>query len=178
MAETKDPRGAILAAGGVIAAAIALSRSRVAKAAEAGNKVALDEATMALLEAIATAQGAILETITNLNTGQGQGTLAVGVVPNADEIVSGRRQVTALNTAVRLPELVIPDDMQIQLKGWPTNAGLIYLASTAPQSSNIESVWPILANEAIGYRIKNLNSLYFSGTAVGDWVVWTVEHRK
>jgi hypothetical protein len=171
MAEQKDPSAAILTSGGIIAGAIALSRQKVASG---GNTVSLDAATTALLEAIATGQSAILDAITNLNLSG----LVVSNVPNADDITCGRAQVAALNAAVALPDVVIPDDMEIQLKGWPTNGGLIYVARSAPQAINVMSVWPLLPNETIGYRIKNLNLLYFSGTQVGDWVTWTVEHRK
>ena len=177
MAETnKAHAGLLLGAGAAVAAAIALARSGTAQASTSGQPVSLDQPSMALLEAIAQANGAMLEVVSRLEMPGGN--LAIGVVPNTDEISSGRWQVGAINTAYRLPELVIPDDMEIQLKGWPTNAGIIYVASSAPSALNITSVWPLLPNEAIGYRIKNLNVLYFSGTVAGDWIVWTVEHRR
>ncbi|MCK5235930.1 MAG: hypothetical protein KAR06_03005 [Deltaproteobacteria bacterium] len=174
--------GVVIGTAAAIAAAVALLQKRTAQGApgNGGNGVVgLDEATMQLLLAIAQSAdnagqdlSALLQAIDRLAL------RTQGWVPNADEIVAGRMNVQALNTARQLPHLEIPDDMEIQLKGWPTNAGLIYVASTDPAARNINSVWPLLPNEAIGYRIKNLNSIYFSGNAVGDWVVWTVEYRR
>ena len=159
---------AVMSTAAAVASALALINSGKASASPS----TFPPEVLELMIAMAQEMDALLQAVQNL-------TIDVqGWVPNADGITSGRLNVQALNTARQLPHLVVPDDMEIQLKGWPTNLGIIYVASTDPAAKNINTVWPLLANEAIGYRIKNLNELYFSGTVVGNWVCWTVEKRK
>ncbi len=169
---------AVMSTAAAIASGFALIRSgKVAAAPGAPGTIPVE--VIELLVAIAQSADntdkdldALLQEVRNLTL------QAQGWVPNADGISCGREQVQALNTSRQLPHLVVPDDMEIQLKGWPANGGVIYLASSDPEAKNINSIWPLLPNEPAGYRVKNLNSIYFSGTAVGDWVCWTVEHRK
>lgn len=185
MAEEKSKAGTVFGVSAMILSAISLARStRKAKAAsgDEGATVTLDPAIQELLEAIAAGTAAGIDDLDSIEKAirefqfptEGGG---IGVVPNADYFTSGRMQVTALNRARQLPPLEIPDDMEIVFKGWPFNGGIIYLACTDPASRNIESIWPLIANETIGYRIKNLNVAYFTGTRVGDWLGWTVEQR-
>ncbi|KKM60864.1 hypothetical protein LCGC14_1537530 [marine sediment metagenome] len=169
---------AVMSTAAAIASGFALIRSGKVAAAP-GSPGAIPVEVIELLVAIAqSADNTDKDMDTLLDAVQNLTLDTRGWVPNADEIVSGRMDVEALNTARQLPHLVVPDDMEIQLKGWPANGGVIYVASSDPEAKNINSVWPLLPNEAIGYRIKNLNEIYFSGTAVGDWVCWTVENRK
>jgi len=175
MADAKDPRGAILGAGAAIAAAIALSRNSPA-AASSSNGGHIDAGIKTLLEAIAEGQNAMLQAITGIEAVPGQ--VTIGIVPNTEEIACGRAQVAALNTSYNCPDLEVPDDMAIVLKAWPANGGIIFIGNTSPEARNLMSVYPLIANESIAYRIKNLNEIYFSGNGVGDWLCWTVEHRK
>lgn len=169
--------GAIMAVTG----ALALLKTRKAKAAEGPviGTVSLDDATTALLEAIAQANGETLEAVFNtLEELKGLSVNVRGYPANTDTIVSGRVAVTAVGTVTQLPDIDIPDDMQLQLKAWPTNAGLIYVGNAQSTAGNINQIWPLIANEGINYRVKNANAIYISGTAVGDWLAYTVEQRK
>lgn len=185
MSKERDRAGVVLGASAAIASAIALARSaRKVQAApeETPTVVTLAPVIQELLEAIAGGAAASLEAIQRIETaihGLQFPTVAgaIGVVPNADFFASGRMNVLALNQARQLPHMEIPDDFEVVLKGWPTNGGIIYVACTAPSAGNINAVWPLIANETIGYRIENLNTVYFTGTVVGDWICWTVEQR-
>ncbi len=168
MARDPAKTAAVMSTAAAVASAFALLNSGKVSAAPGTFPPELLELMIAMAQDV----DALLQAVQDLTIG------LQGWVPNADGITSGRLDVLALNAARQLPHLVVPDDMEVQLKGWPTNLGVIYVASSAPAAKNINTAWPLLANEAIGYRIKNLNEIYFSGTVVGNWVCWTVEHRK
>ncbi|MDD4985410.1 MAG: hypothetical protein PHQ43_06425 [Dehalococcoidales bacterium] len=179
MAE-KDNAGKVGVAVGttaLIASAIALmQKSKVSAApADAQYVVALDEATQNLLLAIAQA-GQKEEEYSQQLVSVVQN-LSLAVVPNTETILATRVQVPAVGRTQQLPDIPVPDDMILQLKGWPTNGGLVYVGNSATTAANINQSWPLLANEAIGYRVKNANAIYISGTAAGDWLAITVEQR-
>ncbi len=168
--------GKVLASAALLSSALALFQSRQAKAAEDGKTLPADAAALELLAAIAqsnveTAQfsAELLEATTDM---------ALAVVPNADTIISTRVLIAAVLRAYNLPDIVVPDDMELQIKGWPTNAGIIYVGYSRATAFNIESAWPLLANEAIGYRIHNADEIWVSGTVAGDLAAITVEQRK
>ena len=178
MAEKEKAGKAGLAVGvsvaAAIAAAVALIKGRGAKAAPPNGEgaeytVALDNVSLELLIAIAQSTE---------NTRVIMETQGLAAVPNADGIISGRVGIVAINTPYALPDIVIPDDMFIQIKGWPTNAGIIFVAGLRTSATNVNQVWPLLANEAIGYRVKNAKAIRVSGTVAGDWAVYTVEQRR
>ena len=173
--------GVVVGSAALIAAAIALIKDRQVKAAP-GEQLILDEATLNLLMALAQSSADLEETVGQIlaSIGGGEGvTLQVqGYPPNTEGIISGRVAIAAVGTPYQLPDIVVPDDMIFQVKGWPMNAGIIYVGGTRTSATNINQIWPLLANEAIGYRIKNADGLYVSGTAVGDFAVYTVEQRR
>ncbi len=176
MAEKEKAGKAGLAVGvsvaAAIAAGVALLQSRDVKAAPPngdGYTVALDNVSLELLIAIAQATESTREIFE---------TRGVAVAPNTEGIIAGRVLIVAANTPYQLPDIVIPDDMHLQIKGWPTNAGIIYVAGLRTSATNINQVWPLLANEAVGYRVKNADLIYVSGTVAGDLAVYTVEQRR
>lgn len=170
--------GVVLGGAALVTAAIALAKQRVALAAE--GVVTLDEATMNLLIAMAQT-GADVELLVQQIIGSlegGEVSLTVqGYPTNTESISATRLLIAALNTAYQLPWIVVPDDMELQLKGWPTNAGIIYVGNSRATCININQVWPLLANEAIGYRVKNADVIFVSGTVAGDWLAITAEKR-
>ncbi len=185
MAENRNAgkAGVVLGGAALVTAAIALVKNQAARAApgEAGV-FSLDQATMNLLMAMAQTSADLEDLVNQIlgSLGGGEGvTLNVqGYPPNTEGIASGRVEIVAVNRPYQLPDIVVPDDMILQIKGWPMNAGLIYVAGMRTSATNINTIWPLLANEAIGYRVKNADAIYISGTAVGDWAVYTVETRR
>ncbi len=99
---------------------------------------------------------------------------------NADYPLSGRIVFTAALTPVQLPDINIPDGFEIAIKSWPANplGGYILVAKSASDGRNIDSAWPLIANESITYRIKNAREIFVAATAVPAWVNWTVEQRR
>ena len=100
------------------------------------------------------------------------------VVPNASGIISGRLPIAATNTVYHFPSISVPDDMAFAIKAGPANGGLIYVGGSGPDVLSIETSYPLLPNEPITYRVKNAQSIYFSGTVLGDFVHYTVEQRR
>lgn len=104
-------------------------------------------------------------------------------VPNADTTRSTRLQCLAAITAYQLPDIEVPDDMELVIKNDPRNpiapvATIIQIAPNAPSALNIDQSWPLVVNEAINYRVKNANSLYVSSNLAATFVDITVEERK
>jgi len=172
--------GIVLGGAAAVMAAIALAKERVALAAPEGT-LTLDDATMQLLIAMAQTGADTTELVQQiLSSIEGQAiTLNVqGYPDNTDSIIATRVQITALNTPVQLPWIVVPNGMALQIKGWPTNGGIIYVGSSRATCVSPNQAWPLLANEAVGYFVKNAEKLFVSGTAVGDWAAITVEQRR
>jgi hypothetical protein len=172
--------GAALASVALVASAIALAKEKVALA-EPGGVVTLDQATMELLIAMAQAGADTADLVSQILSsieGQAINLTVQGYPPNANSIEATRVQIAALNTAYQLPWVVVPEGMALQVKGWPTNGGTLYMGYSRAACINLNQVWPLLANEAIGYYIQNANQLFVSGNAVGDFAVLTVEQMR
>jgi len=172
--------GVVLGSAAAVMAAIALAKDRVAQAAPNGT-ITLDGATMQLLIAMAQTGADTTQLVDQiLSSIKGQAiTLNVqGYPDNTETIIATRVQIAALNTPYQLPWVVVPDGMALQIKGWPTNGGIIYVGSSRATCVSPNQTWPLLANEAVGYFVKNAEKLFISGTAVGDWAVITVEQRR
>lgn len=170
--------GVVIGTTAAIAAAIALLQGRKARAAEPGQIVGLDEATMKLLIAIAEAAGSTEDEVKNLANLITRLSIQVqGYPPNTETLIATRVLIAAVNTPYQLPDIAVPDDMSLQIKGWPTNAGIIRVGNSRATCINPNQSWPLLANEAIGYRVKNASAIYVSGTVAGDFAALTVEQR-
>lgn len=182
--------GIVLGGGALVAAAIALAVKRAAaQGAPVSGVLTLDDATMQLLIAMAQTSADIEQLLTNMlgQVGQpGQLNLQVaGYPPNTETMIATRVQIVALGRYYQLPDIAVPDGFILQVKGWPTNLGTVYVGNSQGTVTNINQVWSLLPNEAIGYGVKNAKELYVSGIAppagasiAGDWVVITVEQRR
>lgn len=181
--------GGALALSGVsaIMSTIAVLQGGSRASAAPGGKVSLDDDTLNLLMAMAqgTADidqllGEIFNAMRGIGNEPGEQSFSFnvqGYPSNTQSIIATRVQIQALNQAYQLPDIPVPNGMALQLKGWPTNGGLIYVGSSAATARNANQAWPLLANEPVGYYVTNAMNLYVSGTAVGDFVGITVERR-
>jgi hypothetical protein len=165
---------AVLGGAALVSVAILLAQNKVKAAG--GGAVTLDAETLQLLIAMA-ATSADIEQLLNQIIGQAGQIQVAGYPLNTRTAISVRVRIPALNTSYPLPDIEIPDGFALQIKGWPTNGGIVYIAQSDSAARNINQVWPILPNEAVGYFIKNAKALYVSGTVIGDSCVVTVEQR-
>jgi len=158
-----------------IAAALAWLSSR--KAAAPPGEITIPPELMELLVSIAQSTDRIDEDI--LKILNAIASLAIsGVVSNADYAVATRVQCPAANKAYHLPRIMVPDDMELVLLGWPLNAGWIQVGCSPAECSDANLSYPLLPGATVGYRVKNANCFYISAAVAGDSVVLTVEQRR
>lgn len=186
MSDNRNTGVAILGVGGLIAAAAAIINARKADAAPSipngnGGEIILDQAASDLLLAIAQSDSNIdantktlIELVRQLSASQG---VDVGM-KNPSHIMVVRLSVNATNAAYSMPDRPIPYKKNVVIKALPTNLGVIYVANSAVDATNINSAYPLIANEAVEYEIDNLQRLHYSGSIVGDGLVATVEQES
>lgn len=106
---------------------------------------------------------------------------AQGYPPNADTVTATRVELTVVNRGFRMPEMLVPEGMFLQVKSWPNNpappGGLLFVADSEANVINPNSSVPLIPNEFRNYQIKNANVLWVSATAIPAWVVCSVEKR-
>jgi len=155
------PRFFIGAAAAIVAAvegALLLSRKALA-----ANVVGLTQEVMDLLIGIAQGVGSTLEKLEDILTaieGIPGGGAAVHP-PNAtsmDAMFVGC--AFAQPKAIRLPSIQVPNGFELQIKGAPNNWGLVYVARSEPKAGSPLNSWPLLPNEAIGYKVKNAQEIW------------------
>ena len=177
------PRFFIGAAAAIIAAvegALLLSRKALA-----ANVVGLSKEVMDLLTAIAQGIGSTLEKLEDI----------LGAIESIPGGIGGQGYPPNTNNmealfvgcpwaqpkSYRLPSLAVPDGMQLQIKGAPTNWGVVYVARSEVKAGQPTLAWPLLPNEAIGYAVKNADALWIGAVlappiiAAQDGVFITVE---
>ena len=95
--------------------------------------------------------------------------------PNRDAFICPNVALPVAGAPVQMPYIEIPDGMSLVVKSHPANGGLIYIGATRPQSQNVVTAWPLVANEAIAYRVKNANSVWVTPQFANEIVCMTVE---
>lgn len=175
----------VVVAGGSAVALAAVMSQLLAKRAEAAPgetvTVTLDPLIEDLLVAMAqqaVASGALLaqllEAVRDIRLG---GITVLPAVPNTAGIRSFRVVCAVANRGYQLLDSPIPDDMELIVKAWHLNGGLIYVGRNRADAENPNTAYPLLANESIGYRVKNADSIWISATVAGEFVSCTSEQR-
>lgn len=101
-------------------------------------------------------------------------------VPNATTMKSIRVVLNTANIAQRLPSLPVPDDMQIVVKADPGNAvfpGIVRVADSAPNATDPNNSYPLIANEFRAVRINDASNLWVSCTVLPAAVIVSAEQR-
>jgi len=184
MADEKTRTGLAAGAGGALGAALAILTTRKVEAKPPGGEVILDEAAMNLLLSIAQSGEAIddstFKALAALAGLKGSiDALAAGlgiiVLQNPAEIACFRILVPVINVPIQLPDRPIPYGMELVVKALPANRGTIWVANSRPEALNINSVYPLIANEAVEYKIRNSEQIWLNTTRAGEGVACTVE---
>lgn len=100
------------------------------------------------------------------------------VSPNADTIQNASVPLQIAGVAYQLPDMPIPDGMSVLIKSWPKNGGYVYVGATKPDATDPSKCWPLQPGEFVGYRIKNANALWVSGTVAKDLVIISAEKNQ
>jgi len=176
MAEQKDRTALALGLGGAagIMAAIALAK----KASASGGGV-IDDATKALLMAIAEANAQLVidveAILAALPGGGGMGGPGSGFPDNCETVATTRITIGQINRGYQLTDLVIPAGMRVLIFAPTTNAGTIYVANSRTNAQDLDSAYPLIGGQSVGYYVKNAKNLQVSGNTAGDTAIMTVE---
>lgn len=132
---------------------------------------------LAELQVLAGMQGpgnqALADAINNLVATLG----GTPVLQNPPRIASGELLCPVAGTAVPMPNYEIPWDMELIIKALSTNLGIVRVGNTAMEAQNILLGYPLIANEAIGYKIKNSQQLWICANVANEGIHWTVEQE-
>lgn len=167
--------GVLLGAGAAAAALMASGKLRAAEGVTPediintlgqAESTKLEEAINRLTAAIAGMQD---------GGGSSDAPLSLG---NPQSFTGFRVLCAVANQPYQLPDRKVPYKMTLVIKALPTNGGIIYVAPTQPDSVNINSSYPLIANEAVELEVQNADDVYISATAAGEGVACIVEQRN
>ena len=92
--------------------------------------------------------------------------------------ISRQKLVPTAGTAVQLPNLTVPYDMEVVILALTTNTDTVYVASSKLEAEDSTMRFPLQPGEAVSYQIENLNELWIDADVADEGVVWTVEQEK
>jgi hypothetical protein len=188
MAEKETGSGKVAAAGlvGATGAAILtyfLTKGRKAEAApppEGTTVFTPDDETwnllVGILEGIVGTNAkldAVINAINTLSVSLGGST----VLANPKGGVSDHVICGAVGTAIQLPDYPVPWDKPVIIKALNGNAQPCRVGFTKLQAENLNTAWPLLRNEAKGWKVDNANRLWVCFAAATDGIVWSVEQE-
>lgn len=161
----------IVLGAGAGALGYALAKSKPATAASNGT----DPSVSLLLQDIA-------ETLHKMETPSQNGNglplnVTVSPLKNSTRIICFTVFPDAVGTPKQLPRYDVPDDKELVIKALPTNFGIIYVSSSQSNSTNPNQSYWLIANEGIGYKIKNSEQIWINCTIAGEGVVCTMEQN-
>jgi hypothetical protein len=103
-----------------------------------------------------------------------------GYPDNQPKRTSFRTQLLAANVGQQMASMEIPDGRALRIKAWPLNPvapAYIRVAFSKADSENDNACWPLIANEAESFWVKNSDLVYVSATALPAWVICSVEEK-
>ena len=159
-----------------ILAAVALSRK--VQTAPPGEELVIPKELLDLVIAIAASSEKIDDGIQELTQELAQLAINVqGFPPNSPTIQAVALTCVAVNIAYQGPYLEVPEGLQLVVKSHPLNpaASIIQVGSTAAECLNVNSSWPLIANESVGLQVKNANSIYVSSNLANCVVIFLAE---
>ena len=178
----EDKSAAKMAAGvstvAAIAATLAWLNSRKAAAAPPGEDFVLPDEFIQLIATIAATSDSIDNNLLRVITEVAKLAINVqGFPANARGVRTFTQNCAVANQAYQGNDMVVPEGMSLIIKSYPTNpfGSLIRVASALSDATNINSSWPLMPNEAVGYQVQNADQMYVSATVAGMLAVFSVE---
>lgn len=170
---------AVAAAGGWAA----FLKANTQSVAAAGGPVTLDPAILDLLTAWAQTTediDSVLAQILADLPGSPAGGTVYQYPPNLANVTTSSVQVQLLTVPVRMPDIIIPDGMELVIKASPLNAvgSLIYVARSQADAGNVNASWPLMPNEPISYKVKDANIFWIGSNVIGSIAFYTVEQQS
>jgi hypothetical protein len=173
MSDKTGKAALVVGTGAITLAAAALTKS-ITTAANSG----IDSETIALIQKLNEQVAELNQSIQSLSSGENDNLYIQGYPPNVNDIQICRIVIAAINTSYQLPDIDVPDNFQLVIKAWPTNAGTIYVGKSDTEARDLNQVYPLVGNDSIAEAVTNANLFYVSGTNVNDCISVFVGHRK
>lgn len=176
MADEKTKTGLAVGVGAAAGTVAGILATRQARAAPLPGTVTLDEAVMALLQALVESSYQTLQVLHDI-LAKG---FNVGVVPNTETERTVAVVCVVANIPYQLPSLLVPDDMSLALKADPGNAigALIRIGTSPAECVNPNSSWPLILNESMTWRIKDSARLWVSSNVPAQTIIISAEQRS
>ncbi len=181
MSENRSKMAAGVSTAAAIAAAVALINSRKVGATPRPGDFTLPDEFVQLMVAIAATADSIANNLVRVIDGLAKLAINVqGFPANARGVRTFTVNCAIANRAYQGSDLAVPEGMSLIIKSYPTNPvlSLVRVASSLSDASNINSSWPLMPNEGIGYQVQNADEIYVSATVAGALVVFTVEKAE
>lgn len=120
----------------------------------------------------------ILAAIQAIPGGGSGGSTFQGWPPNADYVSTVLIQCQVAMQAYPVPGTIVPDDFEVLVKAYPTNAigSLVYVATNP--APNVNSAYPLVPNEAYRLKIKDTGKIYLFTNIAGSSATVSVEQRS
>jgi len=100
----------------------------------------------------------------------------IGVLANKPALMTGQKNVTTAGTAVRLPDVAVPDGFKVVLMAKPTNTEYIYLGNSKVAAEDSSTYFDRLeAGDSITLQITTLKLVFINSSVSGEGITWIVE---
>lgn len=103
------------------------------------------------------------------------GTSGAAALENPANIASGELLCPVAGVGYKLPGYEIPWDKAVVVKALNANVGIIRVGNTRVDAQTAVIGYPLIRNETIAYKIRNVGRLWVSSTIPGEGIHWTVE---
>lgn len=105
---------------------------------------------------------------------------AYHVTPNADYLQVTHMEIARINTPIKGPDFPVPEGYQLMIQSDPRNAALnfIFVSDRAAAPPMNRDVIILVPGATLPLHMKNPNTAYFSGTSVGDFIIFWSEKVK
>ena len=100
-----------------------------------------------------------------------------GALQNPAKIASEELLCPVAGRAEQIPEYEVPQDKELVIKALSTNWGIIRVGNSKMEAENPSMGYPLLANEAVGLKIKNAQQLWVCASRANEGVHWIVEQE-
>jgi hypothetical protein len=96
---------------------------------------------------------------------------------NPPKIASEELLCPVAGQAEKMPDYEVPRDKELVIKALSTNWGTVRVGNTKMEAENPRLGYPLLANEAVGLKIKNAGQLWICANMANEGIHWIVEQE-
>ncbi len=97
---------------------------------------------------------------------------------NPKGLITGVKIVPIANIAVQLPVIDVPFGCDVIVMAASTNIGTIYVGHTPQEAQDTSIAFPLILNQGLEFRVRNLSAIWISASNANDKISWTVEKEE